>query len=710
MSSRGTQSCHAGDTMTGESLQRYQSVWMAHWTSASCKSPTQACSNSSIPFKSKEEVHGNKKHSVLGGPGIATEIYTEQYTEVTKAKKVNVVNESPTTSSKTLRRERLVCQPFPMFNLSQKKELGLASKSKEAMHHGEVLSSRDDLNSGHTNVRPPGSKSFVPSMSARASPDTDTLECCFRPGGISPHSEQQVISHKDLEMSSLAISTSLQDDFTRSSLKIVPHGFTRGRTSLQSVMTQEEINQSGKSLLRQKEATLLLNDPSTSSNQQAHLVGKQGQTLQNHYGIGFFPSRSSLTEGTQSEKRYGGCYSLRRLPCSVHDVETMRIYATVNSMEGSPRTPSKFSQTTRHLLITRETDVDVCDKHQIVGDSTVYTKFKGNTFGELHSLSPGFHFPLQCGVKLQPLKSSTDSRGKENVTDLNISVGLKNESSAETDTMDMDAFQENHHPGVAPSLPNKHLKEKSSISQAVDASAGEEIGGGSPHSDLFDINQALPDLPLLASPVGCGETSSSRTHSLEVEGLLSQAEPMTSKSSGCPGGLLGPEPSGRWIKRLKLRASGSSYGTKSSKMREASSHEKVNKSFRKFLKGGITSAEPTTGRSDGKDKITVDQNAVLFKKGESFSVDPEKKSQYVTLSNPWIQRWCRNRAASPKKKPAAVVCEPQCSKAKLDEFEKRRFPSIAAMALMVKAICGFQRCEFRKSGSFVVWNTKGVPP
>jgi hypothetical protein len=49
-----------------------------------------------------------------------------------------------------------------------------------------------------------------------------------------------------------------------------------------------------------------------------------------------------------------------------------------------------------------------------------------------------------------------------------------------------------------------------------------------------------------------------------------------------------------------------------------------------------------------------------------------------------------------------MVCEPQWSKA-VDEFQKKQFPSIVAMVLMGKALCGFHPCEFRKRGSLVVW-------
>lgn len=126
----------------------------------------------------------------------------------------------------------------------------------------------------------------------------------------------------------------------------------------------------------------------------------------------------------------------------------MRICTTVDSMEGPSRVPSKFFQTTRHFLLTKKTDVDLSDGCQMRRASTVSTKFEGKPFSELLGLSPDLQFHVQQGVKLQPLESSTDSDRKENFRDVNVSDGLKNESSAETDSMDMDTFQKKYPSGV----------------------------------------------------------------------------------------------------------------------------------------------------------------------------------------------------------------------------------------------------------------------
>ena len=157
--------------------------------------------------------------------------------------------------------------------------------------------------------------------------------------------------------------------------------------------------------------------------------------------------------------------------------------------------------------------------------------------------------------------------------------------------------------------------------------------------------------------------------------IASLSNPQIFNAIVCPDDPLGPEPSSKWFKRLKMSTSDSfAHGTKSSKMGEVSSREKVNKMFNKIMNCSKTSSV--------------------------------RKSQEISLSRSWIHRWCRHRAASPNKKPDAVVlCEPQSSKATLDEHQKKQFPSIAAMALMGKAINGFHPCEFRRKGSLIVWST-----
>ena len=111
------------------------------------------------------------------------------------------------------------------------------------------------------------------------------------------------------------------------------------------------------------------------------------------------------------------------------------------------------------------------------------------------------------------------------------------------------------------------------------------------------------------------------------------------------------------------------------------------------------------GRSHGTDQGALNQKAFIWNE-ESSPLDSVKENRDATLSHPWIQRWCRNEFASSLKKSKAVMDEkPRCQKGTTDKFQKKQFPSLAAMALMGKTMGVFQSCQFAKKGSSVVWNS-----
>lgn len=79
-------------------------------------------------------------------------------------------------------------------------------------------------------------------------------------------------------------------------------------------------------------------------------------------------------------------------------------------------------------------------------ESSISSKLKEKTFTENFSLCSDYGLPAQPGVKLQLLGGSTSSEGEKGVK--RSAVNLNNESSADTDTMDMDIFRENHVSGT----------------------------------------------------------------------------------------------------------------------------------------------------------------------------------------------------------------------------------------------------------------------
>ncbi|XP_060176129.1 F-box protein At2g16365-like isoform X2 [Lycium barbarum] len=229
--------------------------------------------------------------------------------------------------------------------------------------------------------------------------------------------------------------------------------------------------------------------------------------------------------------------------------------------------------------------------------------------------------------------------------------------------------------------------------QALDCPK-KEVGHKSLNTtEIPDINLELP------APTDKLEPTSSRTQSLDRRLFLDLNEqPSPLKADICPATLLDEEPGSRWVKRLKLSASRFlSVGTKSSNLSAKSSHEKANKSHSKISRATTTGSELAAGKFHGEELVAHDRNLALARNSDE---------QDLLTSLSWVQRWLHNRSVTAQKRPQSmVVCEPQCSKLELGDFQKKHSPSIAAMALMGKAITCFQPCEFQKRGPYVVWKT-----
>ncbi|XP_059647658.1 uncharacterized protein LOC132293978 [Cornus florida] len=699
------QSYNDDDGSAGQSMHSYQSVWMAHWMRTSCTTTPQVHNFLPPHRENKENDYDVKRPQFLGGLEIASGISTsaKRFRERTEAGTVKIMNENLTTGSKNLINQRLDCQPFPVFNLGLSSCSSSAPKNDQdsSCHRLAVRPPQIDHNSKHNKA---GTSNF-PLVLAVGPPATEATsrEFYFKSQGIPQNPIDQANSHKFLGDSSLAVARpspgssficrQVEDNQLTSALASKEH-FSNANCT---ILEHERCNYRSHSTFLFCERTMdnhksgnskTFNSPMSLHDSNYHLpvlVGEQYQKMhnwkmQNSSGIGLFPSHSSRLKD---------------------DVETTRPCTTANSVDGLPGGPTKFSQTKHSRLIT-ETEVSLSKENRMFRESRVSTKFS-----ELLS-SPPVIGQDQQGVKLQPPASSTDGEGKEIVKDVKASEAcLKNESSTETDTMDMDAFKDNHISGDDDSSPsNKDIKVGPDLSSqaTIDDSTGGEVGCKRPITMLPDINEELPSFPAAVSTMDNGEPSSARTQSLDAEHLLAHAEQFSnSKYIPLTGSMLGPEPTSRWVKRLKPIASDSfALGTKSTNLGEATSHEKAKK-FNRIMKGNISSSEMILGTCHDKESMVLDQTATLLGDGESSSINKSKAGRDAMLSHFWIQRWCHN--ANLQKKPKAVaVCEPQSSKVPFDELHKKQFPSIAAMALMGKAMSCFQPCEFQKRGSFIVWN------
>ncbi|KAL4581284.1 hypothetical protein LXL04_017495 [Taraxacum kok-saghyz] len=415
------------------------------------------------------------------------------------------------------------------------------------------------------------------------------------------------------------------------------------------------------SFFRQDNVTLLKNNhPSTSTNSLPSLIEEQYKRMQKHIGMGFFPHQTGCPEMIKP--------------------------GTVQSFHNGLHS---FSRTTHSLLITKQTDVKLYQEKQIFRESMVSTQLKQEAHREVNR-SPPYFAHSQRGVKLQLLDSS-DQESQDKIENVQ-----KNESSADTDTMDMESFKENHLSGLHFSPRKKETTMESNIpilpfSKPKDARGKRKI-------ELPDINVEISSLPVSSSSTEKPDPCTSRTQSLDMNTLNFNLDHTTNSNSNECSNTPNhgshpqpePQPGNRWIKRLKLTTP-DPCNNKQGNNKKPPENGTTNKYFTKIKndKAGHP-LEIEVGKSD--------DNTNNINDNDNTNKEP------ITLSHSWIQRWSCGGNQGQKGPVVEKFKEGNC---KVEEYEKKQFPSIAAMALMGKAMSGFQQCKFEKKESFVIWNTKG---
>lgn len=667
MSDRVVQSYHGGDAISRQTMHPDPSSWMAHWMRTSCKSAPIVHSHVHVQYENKEDEHDTKQKHCLSGLERAFKppMSTKELPETSEARGVKILN--ATSQIRSLKKHKTVNSQFvSTLNLCQNGEACISLKVDPT---AALVKSKSHF------------RSLLSSVDADADAEISSRGD-FQLASILKDPEPPMKSHICNEKYKLY-------DFMGSTTKVVPYEFNSARAPMQSFMDRSEENTQSDSMKESKENLRNTNFPQSehedSNYQRSCAFSVCEKNADKHPKDSGNWGTSLFTRNDPASLLHDPLLSGGRLPV-FHDVETMRICTTVDI--------------DRQYILTKKTNLKFAEGDQMLGGSTVCPKYEGSELDEGFGLFQGFNFRSQKGVKLQSLENSIDDEAKGEGKDTKTyTVTLNNESSAETDIMVMDTHHEkNHHSGVASCLSEKDFMEgqTSESSQATVASSPKEKEEKLQNTALADDNnQPLHHLQAVQiSLEEEKEPSTSKTRSLDVEVFLSHAEPpINLNSSPLLQSPLGPEPSSRWVKRLKPSTSGYfSYGTKSLKMAETSSHEKINKFFSKIT-------TPISSKHHCKEEKTSDQTVKSLKNGA--------KDGDITLSHSWIQRWLSSgNMISQKKTDAVEVCDPQSSKMGLDEFQKRQFPSIAAMALMGKGMNSFRQCEIRKSGPFVVWNTK----
>lgn len=758
---------------TEQPLQSYHSAWLSHWTKKSFDAAAQNRLSSSNSVGKKEHDHENNDDYQS-----MTNLVTSYYGPVKGLGKFaagtsKVSNDNFRLSSVAIRNENqaFCCSP----TVVPRQNGGRGSALKDIQETSNCAISRYQIKPNLEHDEPALSlrRSLIPSLLPKASDadDTSYRECHLEPDGVSKNAKEPLNTLPLFTDGALTSSKPWPVDHTASTSQILLREFDRGddQTNLlasnmhiptpaskeklthtnirylerdyqrhsailvceEKMKSQSKTKQSESSCLRQDRRSLLQTSPSTSNNHSPAFGGEQFQNIQNFSTFRLFQNQSEFPEVTKSQKLHHGYSSVPKFLRSIHDVETMRICTTVDSVVGVPGGHPRFSQTTHSLLITKKTDFNLNKEKQTFRNSG--GSADRNVCSNLHNLSPLFDVGKK-GVELQPLHGSKDGeaedsealsrfmkaeerdvhgvkafgnymvdKGKKVAHDMGFDSNLKNESSAETDVMELDELEETNQLSGVNSSPSNKVIRLGYLPPQFPVSSPREVSYGQHNSKLPATNFELPVLPAAGKMSDNGEPSTSRTQSLDMETLLANAEQLSnSESEHDLGGSAMQEPGCTWVKRLKLSASDSFVGTQRSNL--GPSHSKSNLVLVRRLEGRMVNSAPTAvDRYHGKELMVLEKTTALPRCGESFS-SGTSKGKDSSLSDSWIRRWSSCQAAIPRKKTEpVVVCEPQSSKLALEDLQKKQFPSIAAMALMGKAMSGFQPCQLQKKGSSVFW-------
>ncbi|XP_073022203.1 uncharacterized protein [Primulina eburnea] len=726
MSDRVVQSVN--ETSGVQPMQTYQSVWMSHWLRARCEAIAETLNLASSVSGNEELSYGIKGGNLRHEFGVLT---SGKEPAVTETKTSEMINYSTKMGT-----ERF---GFGSSIFEHNRKTADVQVQRAVIDCSFELGKDVDVNRG----------TQFPSMLRGFPYASDTSSRRFHPPdeGTSKNPLELMKNHSSAEESSFVALKPLQETFAEpSSLGVLykhdlgKYGSHRGKSEISSLIGGDDMvcknqfqnthrrvreniscNKHSQSAdlvcqgkhdslpqlenfmnecFRENNASLFLDVPSTSANRLPTFNQGWFQKMQKCSGLRPYPDHFMVSAETEAKKSYYNCYSLHKLPNRLHNVETMRICTIMEeeNLEGFPR----FSQTSRSLLITKTTVFNLSSEFDIFDATRVITEVNGNTAGQ-----------SKREVILQPLSNSTESERKGYVGDVETHrATLNNESTAETDTMDMDHFKENNPYSGANSTPSdKAFNMNSFLSYPIDVFSSRETKTRGPKTKLPDINLELP--AFAAAKAASSENSgpsSSKTQSLEMDMLMAHAEPSKPNSNLSLEDSREADPGNRWVKRLKLSSSqSSSYGMNSSNPTENSHDKKMKKHFGRILMNGIPSSEPYSRKHHGKESMALDNKRTLSKQKTEITVSPTKKNSELLLSQPWIQRWRHGESRGSREYTETMaVCALQSSKLALQDHHKKQFPSIGAMALMGKAMRGFQPCDLQNRGSFTVWNTKTI--
>jgi len=473
------EACHDGERVGAQAMNRNRSAWMAHWMmNSSYKLASPACE-----LKDEKGDSGAEQHGLLGG--VDSSVHAGAVEEAVRATSVTFNSKADSEKAK-----KACCdsKSFPALKFTGKLDRKLPLQREQ--HDGEDGKSETEPCSGDGNVSLDRAGTSGAGLSSRPADvplniQTVVKECQVLSQEVLP-TALLMKSPWDVEQKNLTVSTSLWDDFVKSASDAVPNGRSKGKTVMPHFTHEPfEICQSSYNLasrgrfastkyhtfssllISEKKMSSLL-DPQRSffsrmmqggsarlphdsvagSGDRLYFIGGKQHEIEKYVSTPNFTCQNESSESAKLQKLCGLNSMVEQMPCSIHDVGSMKIYTSIDSVEESSKGRPKISQTTHHILMSKNTDVTFSDRGQFFREPIAPIKFKGNAFNEILDFSPPTSDHALEALKLEGIGSSIKSGGKENIHDFNYPTCLKNESSAETDTMDIDALHKDDLPGM----------------------------------------------------------------------------------------------------------------------------------------------------------------------------------------------------------------------------------------------------------------------
>ncbi|XP_073277567.1 uncharacterized protein [Primulina huaijiensis] len=635
--------------------------------------------------------------------------YVKRHEEIV-TKTFEIVNEGLRMSSESLIKEGTEFQDIPIVPTAN---CGSGFLFKLGQDNDDMETSRCASGYNSDRVKAVGCETEVQFPGTLASNDVFLKTCKYRDEGTSKNPAVWIHSHSYGKDSTSAASKCLLESFVKSSsdtgsfiFKRERSEFDQGKTSVRSFngrsalissnqltdaklrLGEREYHQyhevDGHSrprnsvtvCFRESNTSSFFDPPSMSSHHFSALGGEWFQEMQKFSGFRLLPSHLDTSEKTEVKKSLYDCYSLQKVPKCTHNVETMRICTNVDSVLDPGASRPMFCHAIHGLRITKKTDVN------IENDKFRSTRILSDTPCDLCSLSPLIYGQGKRGLKIQSLSNFTNSESKGHYVK-DSEVTAKNAPVQEKDPLS----------GATSTPSKKVINMDCNSSRQTSVAFSTHAKFKRPNTELPDLNLDLRPLPATVTSSENGDPPSSRTQSLEMDILLTHAKQPKHQSSPSLDDSPVANPGNRLVKRLKLSSLHSAQGTESSSKDETSFQEKLNDNFGSIPGSAVISSEkPTFRKPQGKDYL---------------SVNPSEKDLGLLLSHAWIQRWQHNGSSSTKNKSSTkMFCDPQSSNLTLKGLQNKQFPSIAAMALMGRAMSVFQPCELQKRGSFTVWNAK----